>query len=88
MAVYVIAPCVVSLTILIVLLSERLHRKALVAQAVKDETTTLESELQKAKDSLESIKRLTIQQEREIVKLKSRLKSLGMDSRTEMDLRE
>lgn len=85
LVVIVIVSVVVGLTMLVVTVSERINRKSLVAQAVKNETQTLESELGKAQASLESVKRLSLQQEREILGLKSRLNLLGLDSRLEMD---
>ena len=84
LVVIVIVSVVVGLTMLVVTVSERINRKSLVAQAVKNETQTLESELEKVQASLESVKRLSLQQEREILGLKSRLNLLGLDSRFDL----
>ena len=58
---------VVGATFAAVAISERMRRKELVEQGIKDETLSLASELTKARESLDSIKRLTVMQEHELI---------------------
>ena len=59
---------VVSFTLLVVIISERLRRGELVQKAVKAETQTIETELAKACDALETCREYAKVQSAELLK--------------------